>query len=232
MIKPELLLILLIGAVSMCVLIAWQMKWYSIRPWKSVAVTIALILSGLFGSEVWYFVENLHFGGRSFYGAVFLSPLVFYPIAKLLRIPYGETMDFVAPAGCLTLALVKIQCLRDGCCEGIVLGVDENLLCILFPSQIVEMIAFLLISVTLFVMAHNPKNRKQIFLWFLVLYGSARFVLDFFRSHTGIYALGLSAGSFWSLIAFLIGGGTLLYIHRRSVKKWIYSKRGRTTLQR
>jgi prolipoprotein diacylglyceryltransferase len=204
------------------------MKWYCIHPWKSVAITILLVLTGAVGSQVWYFVENLRFGGRSFYGAVFLSPLVFYPVSKLLRIPYGKTMDFVAPAGCFTLALVKIQCLHDRCCEGIVLGVNEDLLYVLFPSQIVEMIAFLLISVILFVMAYNPKNRKQIFLWFLVFYGGSRFILDFFRSHTGSYALGLSAGSFWSLLAFLIGGGMLLYVNRDRVKMWIDAKRNRS----
>lgn len=230
MLELELLLILLISAAGMCALMALQMKWYGIHPWKSVAVTIALLLTGLFGSEMWYYVENLHFGGRSFYGAVFFSPLVFWPISKMLQLRYGDVMDFVAPAGCLTLALVKLQCFRDGCCEGKAIGIDENHIYILFPSQLVEMLVFLVISILLFTMSYKQRFRKQIFLWFLVLYGGSRFVLDFFRSHTGSYALGLSAGSFWSLIAFLIGGGILLYLHRGQVKKWIDTKRNSKTL--
>lgn len=209
--NPELAAMLAIGTVLMCVPIAIQMKWYGIAIWKSTVISIVLVLTGLIGSRIWYFVENGYFQGRSFYGAIFFAPLFYLPVAKVLRIPYGQTLDFVAPAGCLTLALVKIQCLRDGCCGGIALYVDSNNNYVKFPSQLAEMVAFVIIAILLMIIGSKEKNRTKVFPWFLVLYGSSRFVLNFFRSVKPVYALGLSAGSFWSAIAFLIGVVILLF---------------------
>lgn len=203
--NPELMIVLSIGLVLMCVPISLQMKRYGIIAWKSIVVSIVLVLVGMYGSRLWYFVENFTFRGRSFYGAIFVAPLVFIPVAKILRIPYGDIMDMVAPAGCLTLAMVKIQCLRDGCCTGMPMYIDENHVYVKFPSQIVEMVAFLVISIVLFIISLRPTARKKVFLWFLVLYGGSRFILDFFRAHDEPYLLGLSAGSFWSVIACVIG---------------------------
>lgn len=203
--NPELLLVLLLGCVLMCTMISMQMKWYGISMWKSIIVSLTLVFTGLFGSRVWYFVENGNFGGRSFYGAVFFAPLVFLVIAKLFSIPYLYALDFCAPAGSLTLALVKIQCLRDKCCQGKILYIDENREYVRFPSQIVEMVAFFIICAILFFLSSRKKMRGKIFPCFLVLYGASRFILDFFRSIEAPYALGLSAGSFWSLISFLVG---------------------------
>lgn len=202
----ELLVVLSIGTVLMCIPISVQMKWYGIQIWKSIIVSIALVLTGLVGSRFWYFVENGTFLGRSFYGAIFLAPVIYFPIAKILKVPYSQTLDFCAPAGCLTLALVKIQCLRDGCCDGIALYLDENHNYVKFPSQIVEMLAFLIIGCIVMTISAKEKNRGKVFPWFLTLYGALRFVLNFFRDGIKPYALGLSAGSFWSLISFVAGG--------------------------
>ena len=203
--SQELLIILIIGMILMCVFIAVQMGWYGIKRWKSIIVAASLVLVGIFGSQIWYFVENGNFGGRSFYGVIFLAPIVFFAVSKIMQTPYGHTMDLVAPSGCLVLALVKIQCLRDGCCNGYVMYIDENRFYVRFPSQLVEMVVFLIISAILFCMARKVKFRGKIFPWFLVLYGGSRFFLDFLRDTTPSYLFGLSAGSFWSMIAFGIG---------------------------
>lgn len=200
-----LLLVLIVGSILMCIPISIQMRWYGVRIWKSIIVSIVLVYTGLFGSRLWYFVENGNFVGRSFYGAIFLAPIVYLPLAIILNISYKHILDFCAPAGCLTLSLVKIQCLLDGCCEGIALFIDENHNYVKFPSQIVEMFTFLIIGGYLMFLSSKERNRGKIFLWFLILYGSSRFVLNFFRDNTSPYMLGLSAGSFWSLLAFIIG---------------------------
>lgn len=208
--NPELMVVLLLGTCLMCGVISVQMKWYGIAWWKSIFIAAALVLTGLYGSRLWYYIENGSFTGRSFYGAVFLSPLVFWLVSKMLRIPYGYTLDFVAPGGCLTLALVKIQCLNDGCCAGMPLYVDENHIYVKFPSQIVEMVSFLIIAAVLLWLSSKKEKRGILFAWFMALYGATRFVLDFFRGGTEPFALGLTAGSFWSLVALLIGCVVLL----------------------
>lgn len=200
-----LFLVLLAGFFLMCFIMAQQMKWYQISMWKAPMISISLVLDGVIGSYLWYFVENLSFGGRSFYGAIFFAPLVYWPVSRILKIPYTYALDFCAPGGCLTLALVKIQCLRDNCCGGKFLYIDENHMYVFFPSQLVEMVDFLIISVLLFAVSKKKSNHGKIFPLFLILYGMSRFVLDFFRGETTPYVFGLSAGSFWSACAFIIG---------------------------
>ena len=200
----------------MCIPLSIQMKWYGIAVWKSIVISVFLILTGLIGARLWYYVENRSFLGRSFYGVIFIAPIVFYPVAKILRIPYGQTMDLCAPAGCLTLAMVKIRCLLDGCCNGMVLYMDENRRYVRFPSQIVEMMAFLFIMVILLVLGRKEKNQTKIFPWFMILYGFSRFFLNFFREELISYVWGLSAGSFWSLIALFIGSTWLCILSLRN----------------
>ena len=214
----ELLCVLFIGILLMLIPISAQMKWYSIPMWKSIVVSVVLALTGVVGSEIWYFVENLSFGGRSFYGAIVFSPIIFWPASRILRISYTETLDFVAPAGCMTLALVKLQCLRDGCCIGKILYMNEDYIYVRFPSQIIEMITFLIIAVVLLLIVHNEKNRGTIFFWFLILYGATRFILDFFRETTPAYLFGLSAGSFWSMWSCIIGITVLFAMHRKKCR--------------
>jgi len=206
--------ILFLGCVLMTLVISRQMEWYQVAKGKSIIVVVALVCTGLIGSYIWYYVENNSFGGRSFYGAVYLSPLVFYIVAKKLKIQYGVCLDFVAPAGCVTLALVKIQCLIDRCCIGRVLYIDENHMYVRFPSQIVEMIAFFLIAAILLYMSSKEKYRGKIFPYFLTIYGVIRFVLDFQRETVPMDGLHLSAGSFWSLCSFVVGTICLLKMRK------------------
>lgn len=200
-----LVLVLLAGFLLMCMTIAQQMKWYQIPIWKSSVISFTLVLDGLIGSHLWYFVENFSFGGRSFYGAIFLAPLIYWPVSRYLKVPYDYALDFCAPSGCLTLALVKIQCLRDNCCMGKFLYIDENHMFVFFPSQLVEMANFIILAVVLFFLSKKKSNHGKIFPIFLIFYGGTRFILDFFRGETTPYLLGLTAGSFWSACAFVIG---------------------------
>lgn len=219
MIDIELYFVLLIGMAIMCGLILLQMKSYAVPFWKSIPFSFILVLIGVVGSQIWFFIENGYWEGRSLYGAIVFSPLVFLPASKLLKIKYVEALDFVAPSGCLILALVKIQCLRDHCCEGMILYINEDHFYVRFPSQIVEMVTFLVISAILFYIASKPKLRGKIFLWFLVIYGFARFFLDFFRETVPSYLFGLSAGSFWSLCSFIIGVTVLIIIKVKEKKQ-------------
>lgn len=205
-----LLIVLAFGVLLMCIPIGLQMKWYRILWWKSILISVTLALIGVVGSYLWFYVENGYFWGRSLFGSIFFAPLAYYPIAKIIKIPYHYSLDFCAPAGALTLAAIKLQCLRDGCCQGMILGIDQNYFYVRFPSQIVESVAFALVGIVLLVLSKKPKYRGKIFPWFLILYGSTRFVLDFFRDISASYALGLSSGSFWSLCAIIVG---VMWLH-------------------
>ncbi|MBQ6802393.1 MAG: prolipoprotein diacylglyceryl transferase, partial [Oscillospiraceae bacterium] len=61
--------------------------------------------------------------------------------------------------------------------------------------------------------------RKKIYPLAMVIYGVARFFLDFFRDTEASFLLGLSKGSFWSLCSFIIGVIALVIINNKEKKQ-------------
>ena len=192
------------GTLAMLILILINAIKYKIKIWKSVPIAVILTVTGTIGTYIWFFVEASWFGGRSYYGAVFLVPLAFVYLAKLMKIPYGELMDLCAPAECVMLAIMKYQCLVDGCCGGRLLYVLEEKE-IYFPSQIIELVNALILVVVLMLMTLGNKCRGKIYPWYLVIYGTTRFFLNLFRADLSPLLLGLPAGNLWSLLSIFIG---------------------------
>lgn len=184
------------------------MKWYGIAVWKSMFVSIAIIITGLITCELWFFLENGEWGGRSFFGAVFLAPITFMPLAKCLKIPYKYSLDFCATSGCLMLTILKVECLIDGCCKGIVLYRTAVGEVIRFPSQFIEVFTAFMLTALLISTSRKTKYRGKIYPITLVLYGVLRFVLNLLRDdwyRMKNMGLLLPLGNIWSLLAIGIG---------------------------
>ena len=206
--------ILLLGTIAMLLPIVIQSRWYKIKLWKCFPIAFLLTVVGTAGTNVWYYIESGFVGGRSFFGAVFLVPVVFVLLSKLFRSPYGEIVDLCAPAECVMLAIMKVQCLKEGCCAGRVIYTTVEGAEVLFPSQIAEMGNAVIIFFVLMLLAHNWRYKGSIYPTYLILYGISRFVLNFFRSGITPVILGLSYGSFWALCACIIGI-TWLYVNKK-----------------
>ena len=210
--------ILLLGTLIMLVPIAILVYAYKIPMWKSVIVSVLLVVCGVLGTYIWCYIENGTFAGRSFYGAVFIVPIFFVVVALLLRIPYGKLMDLCAPAECAMLAFMKVQCLTDGCCGGRTMCLANGSEFV-FPSQIVELVNALVIMLILLWMSRNENNRGKLYPWYMIIYGVSRFVLNLFRGGTTPFALGLPAGNVWSLVSIVIGILWLRIASRRKAKQ-------------
>ena len=213
-----LLIALIICAMFICIPSALQLRWYGFKWWKCVIVSVAIIVTGLIGAELWYFLENGDWGGKSFFGAVYFAPLTFIAVAKILKMPYVYSLDLCATSGCLALAVLKVQCLIDGCCAGVILGQIEDNIYVRFPSQIVEFVTALILTVLLLYLSYNPKYRGKIYPITLVLYGTLRFVLNLFRDdwdRTQSFNLPLPLGNIWALIAVIVGAVWLIALKRK-----------------
>ncbi len=223
---PSLRLSLVLGActVVMCAIMLLQMKWYKIPLWKSTVSSVLLMAAGLSGAMLMYYVENGSFGGRSLFGSIFLTPIVFLPVAWILKIKYVELLDICAPNICMTLAVTKVQCMVDRCCIGRILYQNESYIYIRFPSQLVEMAVFLLLMVALLVMCKFKRFRGVVYPWFLVLYSIPRFVLSYMRELVAPFCLGLPAGAFWSVCALLLGAVWLIMIAQKKDKNRLLPK--------
>lgn len=194
-----------------------QASMYKMKFWKILITAFVLTIMGTIGTRILFWIENGWYGGQSFYGAVFFVPVAFLVFAKLVKIPYGKLMDLCGPAECIMLVIMKTQCLKDGCCGGTQLFQDASGNYVFFPSQLVELLNALILTIVLMLMARTEKKRGTIYAWYMVLYGVTRFVLNFFRAENTPVFIGLPYGGLWSLCAMIIGGIVLFKAKNISV---------------
>lgn len=209
MVSTKLLIFLVIGTVAMLLPISLSAKQDQIPWWKVILISILLTVVGTIGTKIMFYIENHAKGGQSFYGAVFLIPVVFLFAAKLIRVPYGNLMDVSAPAVTTMLMLMKILCVMEGCCGGRNLRFLE--LEFLFPSQIAEMMNALLLTIWLVWMNRRGKQKTLLYPGFLVIYGITRLLLNTFRAKQNPFVWNIPAGHFWSLVAIVLGLIILLW---------------------
>ena len=217
--KPEIIAAITAGTFVMFGIMMicriWRKK--EIPVWKLAVMAPVLTMCGTFGAYLLYFIENMKWGGISFYGSLFVIPVLFVPFAFLIKVRYGVLLDYCAPAVCIMLAINKINCLRTGCCRGIVLRHIADGSAVRFPSQIVELCTALVIMVVLILLISRKKMRTMIYPLFLIIYGVTRFGWNLLRE-TKPFIMNLPAGNFWSLVAILIGS-VWLVIALNLVKK-------------
>ena len=187
--------------------------------WKLIVFTISIVPIGYFCGKLMRLVEAGTFEGVSYYGALLFAPFPMVLVGLIMRIKPSATLMMCSPAGCVALVFMKIQCKITGCCYGKILRYQENGRPVRFPSQMVEMAAGILLLFIIMKIIASKKQQKNVYFWFLLLYGISRFVLNLFRD-TEPFVLGMSAGCFWSIISCIIGGGALLYCKKKGVQKY------------
>ena len=203
--KLEIIVVLIIGTAAMFGIMAFLRKWYAgLQIWKLALSSIFLTASGTAGAYLLYFIENGKWGGISFYGSLFVIPILFIVISPLMRIQYGTLLDISAPCVSFMLALNKVNCVRTGCCKGIILKTNPDGSVERFPSQLVELIAALIICGVLIYLITKCKLRGIVYPSFLVIYGVTRFIFNLLRD-VDPWIWILPAGNFWSLASIVLG---------------------------
>lgn len=189
-----------------------QSSWYQI-PWiKRFLLAVLLTVCGTVGTYLLFFVENGWIGGTSFYGAVFFVPVGFLLVAKALRISYYDALDLCAPAECIMLAIMKVQCLLSGCCAGRALCVNAQGITVVFPSQIAELINALMIFAVLMILAYRGSFRARLYSLYMLIYGISRFVLNLFRETAVENPFPI--GNVWSVVSIVIGIVALIILKK------------------
>ena len=205
---------LLMGAVLMFLVMWIASRFYDNIPGWKLLISVPLQTAiGLLSVHIMAFIEIHDWSGRSFFGVVFLAPILMFPVAKLLRIPDGIMMDLCAPAECVMLALMKVKCYMDGCCYGKVLSLVD-LRPRRFPSQIVECVTGLILTVVMLLLIRSGKHTGKVYLWYMIIYGVVRFMLNLLRD-TKPWIGPLPAGNFWSLVAITIGTVGMVMIRKK-----------------
>lgn len=211
-----------LGTALMVLVMLFCGKYYHMKVWKRILTAVVFTFAGVLSVMLMALIEKGTWGNRSFFGAVFFAPILMIVYAFIAREKPSDVLDICGPSEAAMLVLMKINCSIEGCCFGYLIGTDEKGLEIHFPSQIVECIAAALICIALIWMIHKGKNKGTIYIWYMIIYGFTRFVLNWFRA-TKPFIWILPAGNFWALISF-ITGLILLFIYKRLNGKLLQAK--------
>lgn len=212
-----IILVLLMGTASIFCITLYSCKKYRIPLWKAIPFSLIAPVMGVLGTKLMAYIENGSFGGQSFFGAVLFTPVFMCMLAPLFRIKLSDFLDLCAPGECGMLIMQKISCLVNGCCKGRIFSYNAAGEAIRFPSQLVECITAVILLCVFLCLIQDGKQRGKLYPWYLVLYGSTRFVLNLFRETTPFIWI-LPAGNFWSIIAVAIGAAVLFYLKKQECK--------------
>ena len=195
-----------------------QAKRSNCSVWKVFPFTVLLTLAEFGGTMLLFYVENGYFAGMSYYGGILLMPISCIILAWLFQIPYLDVMDMCGASAGGMLAVMRLQCVYFGCCKGIEMTIAGNTFA--FPSPVVELTTVLILMCIILWLGKDEKKYKgKLFPIYLILYGSTRFVLNWFRSGNQPFVWILPPGNFWSIVAILIGSLWLYAMSKTAAKK-------------
>jgi phosphatidylglycerol:prolipoprotein diacylglycerol transferase len=139
-------------------------------------------------------LETLQAAGV-FHGGLILAMLVAYLYIRRQQLPVLRTMDLFGPGIALGQAIGRLGCFAAGCCWGKVcylpwgvrfrsdfaapVPLDKPL----HPVQLYESAADLLIFAVLYRYFHRVHRPGGVIGGYLILYSTARFIIEFFREH-------------------------------------------------
>lgn len=106
------------------------------------------------------------------------------------------------------LAILKVQCVLDRCCQGIILYVNQQNIYVRFPSQMIELMIAILLFVLLLILSYYTRYRGILYPMTLIMYGGTRFLLNFLRDDWARMRemnLPIPLGNIWSLVAITVG---------------------------
>lgn len=163
-------------------------------------------------------------GGFVFYGGLIGGILGLLVYAKVFKISFKTLIMIFVPVAPIIHAIARFGCLCSGCCYGkeyhgpghIVFhnSLYNNNNIPLFPTQIVESICnFIIFGIILFTYKRFKGTYKPVSLY-CILYGIARFFLEFTRGdeERGIFLL--STSQWISILLIIIGIALFIYSFR------------------
>ena len=187
----------------------WQARKAGMNAGAIADMAVYVLIAGLVGAKLLLLVvEWGHYSrnprelfslvqsGGVFYGGLIGALPVAWWYARKHALSGWQTADVLAPAVVIGQAVGRIGCLAAGCCHGRaaevpwaisfsdeyanrVVGTPLNVP--LHPTQIYESLACLVIFFILVAIAARKKFHGQVALAYVVLYGVARFVIEFYR---------------------------------------------------
>ncbi len=212
-------------------------------------LAIYCALAGLAGAKLLMFVMDFPYysenPGRIFSLDTLLSAGVYYGgfLGALLfawfyirrqQLPWWKTADVFAPGIALGHAIGRLGCFAAGCCwgsechrpwavtftnpaahelTGVPLGIP------LHPAQLYEAAATALVALFLYLRIRRPHAEGEILAWYLALYSSARFFIEFFRHHDQPFPIEAIPLTWTQWIALALCAAGIVLLNRRPAQR-------------
>jgi phosphatidylglycerol:prolipoprotein diacylglycerol transferase len=160
--------------------------------------------------------------GGVFYGGLLGALAVSWWYMRKVQLPLAKTADVFAPAIALGHGIGRLGCFSAGCCWGIechrswavtftnpvanqLVGVPLNVP--LHPTQLYEAFAEFCIFGILYWYFGRPHRTGAVISLYLMLYSTARFIVEFFRFHEqgNLWGTPLDTSQWISLALFAVG---------------------------
>lgn len=198
-----------VGLFCMIMLCLFRRNVYNVRKTEAVVTAVLLAVFGFLGAKLLYVLENLRtvmqnglsFGGVSFFGTVFLMPLVITFMALVMQRKPSVFLDYCTPAGIVMLVCIRTGCFFRGCCAGITFWIFNRP--VTLPSQLLECTFDMLLLSFIFHVEQSKKWQGKLYIMFMGGYGIIRFIVEFTRN-TPKDILFLSHGQWFSIICIAI----------------------------
>lgn len=146
-------------------------------------------------------------------------PLVLLLTGKLFKIPWKTACDYIAPGTCLVYGIARLGCTFAGCCYGYpaqwgVYSCTAGRRCI--PVQLFQSAASIAVFFIILSMAKKGKFKAENRLYpaMLVMYGGARFLLEFLMDNKKLF-LHISELGLWSLLCVVVGAAWLVSLIKK-----------------
>lgn len=238
-----------LGIISGC-LVGYFLLKQEMKNWETHILDFGLTIAftGIIGGRLWdvFFFDWAYYhnhlweipfvwqGGMSIQGGVIFASVAGLIYLKQQKIPILPFADTISPAIIIGQAIGRIANFMNGDAFGHPTGMDFGLLYPhttlayhtygsepLWPAEVWECQADLLIFVALIFYRSFPHAKGTAFCLYIMLYSILRFFLEYIRGDYQILAFGLKSAQITSLITFifaLIFFLYLLYQDKKSTK--------------
>ncbi len=213
------------GFVAIFVFNYFNCKNYKIPVGKALIFTVVVYAISTLWMFILCWVENgfKGWGGNNIVRVFIWVPIAALPIAKLMKIDWIRSCDFLAPCVPLVQAVAHWGCIFSGCCHGYPSSwgvVNPATGQIMFPAQPLE--ALVALAIVVIVCRYERKRDYEpngyAYPLMLVLFGSTRFFLEFLRDNDKLF-LGISSLALHALLMVMVGIAIYLTIKDQESRK-------------
>ena len=214
-------LMFLVGVVGIFVLTYKRRARYGFGKISPALFSLLTVVLGLAGAKLLYIFENfdetlkngVSLDGVSFFGSVFLIPLLMPLFGFLFKLKPKRSLDAVAPAVAVMIGCIRVGCFFNGCCGGWTTSSGFT-----WPTQAMESICDFMLLYLLLQMEKKERFSGWLYPTFLACYSAYRFMIEFLRTNPRIF-WEFTLGHVYAFAGVVIGGVWLLVLNNINRKK-------------